>query len=154
LLDIEKIRQLIEMMVANDLVEISLRDGDLQVNLKRPHEGHAAAGYAATSAAPAPTPIAVPIPAVPTVTTSGVDDDLVEINSPMVGTFYVAPDPESQPFVQVGSRVSPGTIVCMLEAMKTFSEIKAEIAGTIERILVKNMQAVEFGQPLFLVRPA
>ena len=72
----------------------------------------------------------------------------------MVGKFYAAPDPEAAPFVHVGSRVAVGTVVCILEAMKVFSEIKAEVGGTIERMLVKNAEAVEFGQPLFLVRPA
>ena len=73
--------------------------------------------------------------------------------SPMVGTFYTAPDPDSSPFVQVGSEVSADTPVCIIEAMKVFNEIKAEVAGTIERILVQDQQAVEFGQPLMLVRP-
>lgn len=151
LLDIYKIRQLIEMMVDNDLVEISLRDGDTQVNLKRPMDPAAVSppvvgpmAIATAPAQPAPVGPAVPIES---------DEDFVKVKSPMVGTFYSAADPESPPFVQIGSRVSPGSILCLLEAMKTFSEIKAEIAGTIERILVKNSQPVEFGQPLFLLRP-
>ena len=80
--------------------------------------------------------------------------DFMEIHSPMVGTFYARPDPESPQFVQVGSRVDASTVVCILEAMKVFSEIKAETSGTIERVLVKDGEAVEYGQPLFLVRPA
>ncbi len=71
----------------------------------------------------------------------------------MVGTFYAAPDPESSPYVQVGSQVTPGTVVCILEAMKVFSEIKAEVTGAIERVLVKDAEPVEYGQSLFLVRP-
>jgi acetyl-CoA carboxylase biotin carboxyl carrier protein len=71
----------------------------------------------------------------------------------MVGTFYVAPDPDSPPYVQVGAVVHPDAVVCIVEAMKVFNEIKAEVAGTIEKILVKNEQPVEFGQPMFLVRP-
>jgi len=71
----------------------------------------------------------------------------------MVGTFYSAPDPDSPAFVQIGSQVGPDTPVCIIEAMKVFNEIKAEVSGTIERILVKDEQAVEFGQPLMLVKP-
>ena len=71
----------------------------------------------------------------------------------MVGTFYSAPEPDSPPFIQVGDVVNPETVVCIIDAMKVFNEIKAEAAGTIERILVQDQQAVEFGQPLMLVRP-
>ena len=70
----------------------------------------------------------------------------------MVGTFYAAPDPESPAFVSVGSNVGPDSVVCIVEAMKVFSEIKAECAGTIEKVLVKSGEAVEFGQKLYLVR--
>ena len=71
----------------------------------------------------------------------------------MVGTFYAAPEPEAAPYLHVGSRLEPNTVVCIVEAMKVYNEIKAEVAGTIERILVKNEEPVEYGQPLFLVRP-
>jgi acetyl-CoA carboxylase biotin carboxyl carrier protein len=71
----------------------------------------------------------------------------------MVGTFYAAPDPDSKPYVSPGSEVGPDTVVCIIEAMKVFNEIKAEVAGTIEKVMVQNAQAVEFGQPLFMVRP-
>lgn len=160
MLDVEKIKQLIEMMVANDLVEISLRDGEVEVNLRRPNPGGPVLASplerteqpGAMSAAPVPIgePAAVP-PAAPTAEED--ESELVEITSPMVGTFYSAPDPDSPPFVTAGSEVGPGSVVCILEAMKVFNEIKAEISGTIERILVKNEQPVEYGQPLFSVRP-
>lgn len=160
MLDVDKIRQLIEMMVANDLVEVSLRDGDVEVNLRRPN-ANAPVTTVVTASNPAPVPHAVPgaqpAPAVAEPAASGAaaadDAELVEITSPMVGTFYAASDPDSPPFVTVGSDVHPGTVTCILEAMKVFNEIKAEIAGRIERILVKNAQPVEYGQPLFLVRP-
>ena len=79
---------------------------------------------------------------------------LVAIESPMVGTFYSAPNPDTPAFVSVGSAIGPDSVVCLIEAMKVFNEIKAEVNGTIERILVNNGDAVEFGQKLFLVRPA
>lgn len=154
MLDIDKIRMLVEMMVKNDLVEVSLRDGEEEINLRRPNpagEGRvdfgamprmtvSPPGGDASAPAPAPSPKVE-------------DVELVPIPSPMVGTFYAAPDPDSPPFVQLGQQISTGAVVCVLEAMKVFNEIKSEITGTIERILVKNQEPVEFGQPLFLVRP-
>lgn len=158
LTDIDKIRQLIEMMVANDLVEISLRDGEEEINLRRPH---ASASVPTVTGVPGPAAVHLvgpsltgpPPAALPQVPAAAKDDALVEIVSPMVGTFYASPDPDSPPFVDVGRQVQPGTVLCILEAMKVFNEIKSEVSGIIERILAKNAQAVEYGQPLFLVRP-
>lgn len=152
--DIDQIRQLVDMMVSNDLMEISVRNGESELNLRRPnlnaHPAAAPQGVATVIQAPGPlSPTPAAAPAAPT----PVESALVEIGSPMVGTFYSASDPNSPPFVQVGSPVSSGTVVCIIEAMKVFNEIKAEVSGTIERILVKNGQAVEYGQPMFLVRP-
>lgn len=81
------------------------------------------------------------------------DPTLYKITSPMVGTFYRAPSPDSPPYVQVGDKVEPDTVVCIVEAMKLFNEIEAEVKGEIVEILVENEQLVEFGQPLFLVKP-
>ncbi|HRJ50892.1 MAG TPA: acetyl-CoA carboxylase biotin carboxyl carrier protein, partial [Phycisphaerales bacterium] len=78
----------------------------------------------------------------------------VAIESPMVGTFYSSPNPDAAPFVKIGQTVTPDTVVCLIEAMKVFNEIKAEKSGVIEQILVKSGQAVEFGQKLFLIRPS
>jgi len=160
LLDIDKIRQLVDMMIANDLVEISLRDGDVEVNLRRPSPNGGAIGPVVTGTPlPMPVPNPVPVPAPPAVAGSPAaeevepDAGLVEIKSPMVGTFYAASDPDSPPYAQVGAAVHPDAVVCIVEAMKVFNEIKAEVTGTIEKILIKNEQPVEFGQPMFLVRP-
>ena len=140
------------MMVANDLIELSLRDGEVEVTLRRPNPNSHEAPVLHAVHAPAThhNP-----PAVPEAKIAGevVEVDFYEIRSPMVGTFYASPDPDSPPFVQVGGNVGPSTVVCILEAMKVFSEIKAETTGTIERILVRDGEAVEYGQPLFLVRP-
>jgi acetyl-CoA carboxylase biotin carboxyl carrier protein len=81
------------------------------------------------------------------------DDDTAKITSPMVGTFYTAANPDADPFVRPGTRVGPDDVVCVVEAMKVFNEIKAETAGVIDKVLVANGQAIEFGQPLFTVRP-
>lgn len=156
--DIDKIRELVEMMITNDLVELSVRDGEQEIALRRPgpvsHEpviggapqmvAPAADGGAGGNADGAESIVGGEV----------VPVDFMEIHSPMVGTFYARPDPESPPCVHVGSQVGPSTVVCILEAMKVFSEIKAETSGTIERVLVKDGEAVEYGQPLFLVRPA
>lgn len=153
--DIDKIRELVEMMITNDLVELSVRDGEQEIALRRsgPVSNDVVVG-------------AVPPVVAPAVDGGGADGaestvggevvsvEFVEIHSPMVGTFYARPDPESPPFVHVGSQVGPSSVVCVLEAMKVFSEIKAEASGTIERVLVEDGEAVEYGQPLFLVRPA
>ena len=102
-------------------------------------EGAAAPGAPASAGAPSPPP-AVP-------------SNLVEIKSPMVGTFYAAPEPGAEPYVKVGSRVSPGQVVCIIEAMKIMNEIESEVSGLIRESLVENAQPVEFGQPLFRVDP-
>lgn len=147
MLDIEKIQKLVDMMIAHDLVELSLRDGDVEINLRRPHGNASVDGGMMVLPNPAGSPAgesAVPATEEP--------ENLSEISSPMVGTFYGAPDPDSPPFVQVGSRVQADTVVCIVEAMKVFNEIKAEVSGTIDRILVKNEASIEYGQPMFLVR--
>ena len=149
--EIEKIRQLVEMMVSNDLVELSIRDGDQEIKLRRPTVGMEMT--AATPVMAARTaPVALPVDDESATNGAPTSTKHAEIRSPMVGTFYAAPDPDSPPYVKPGDQVGPGTVVCVLEAMKVFSEIKAEISGFIDRILVKNGEAVEYGQPLFLVR--
>lgn len=158
MLDIDKIKQLIEMMVANDLVEVSLRDGQEEVNLRRPNAAMPlglpdVTGSTVVNAASLPPAGQSTIVPPAGESTTAEETGLVEIVSPMVGTYYAASDPESPPFAKVGQNVHVGMVVCILEAMKVFNEIKSEVAGTIEKILVKNAAPVEFGQPLFAVRP-
>jgi acetyl-CoA carboxylase biotin carboxyl carrier protein len=102
-----------------------------------------------------PAAPAAPAPASPEApeATGKADDEFLTITSPMVGTFYASSDPDASPYVTIGSPVEPETIVCIIEAMKVFNEIKAGVSGTIEQVLVRNEQAVEYGQPLFRVRP-
>ena len=154
MLELDRIQQLVEMMVANDLVELSLRDGEVEINLRRPNPNSNDAPILHTVPASSSAPPALaPAPPEPKLLGEGVSGQFQEIRAPMVGTFYASPDPDSPQFVQVGSNVGPTTVVCILEAMKVFSEIKAETSGTVERILVHDGEAVEYGQPLFLVRP-
>ncbi|MCH7720460.1 MAG: acetyl-CoA carboxylase biotin carboxyl carrier protein [Planctomycetes bacterium] len=145
-------------MAENDLTAIELRDGEEQVSIKR-RTNEAPVVVAAPVQQVAGPPLAqamnteqqVQAPAPPA---DDPDAGLVPIASPMVGTFYSAPKPDADPFVNVGTSVTPNSLVCIIEAMKVFNEIKAEVSGTIERVLVANEAPVEYGQPLFLVRPS
>ena len=146
MIDIRKLKELVKLMVANDLAEMDLRDTDEQVTIRR----HGETFETPTPTAPA-TGVATAAPlAAPAEQTT---QEGVEIVSPMVGTFYISSDPESPAFVQVGGAVSDDTTVCIIEAMKIFNEIKAQCSGTIIKVLVGNGEPVEFGQPLFLVKP-
>jgi acetyl-CoA carboxylase biotin carboxyl carrier protein len=172
MIDIRKLKELVRLMVSHDLTELDLRDSEEQVTLRRTafrHEPGAAAAalpltdHAATALepgsrghGPARTGAAGPErspAAAPSMVAHDEEDELATIASPMVGTFYSRPNPDTEPFVSVGSRVGPDTVVCLIEAMKIFNEIRAEVSGTIEQIIVSSGEAVEFGQPLFRVRP-
>ena len=158
MIDIRKLKELVRLMVGNDLTELDLRDSEEQVTLRR-HGVHVPPEVVVTPEAHNVTAAHVPSGAAASTTTSSgevavaTDDSLLKIESPMVGTFYTAANPESPPFVRVGAQVEPDTVVCLIEAMKIFNEIKAECSGTIEKILVDNAQSIEFGQALFLVKP-
>jgi acetyl-CoA carboxylase biotin carboxyl carrier protein len=148
--DVGKIGRLIELMKEHDLNEIDLRDGDVRVRLRKGGEtiiaeSRPAMAYAAPAA---PAAAASPAPAA-----AAAVDNLPVIKSPMVGTFYLSPNPESPPFVKVGDHIGAETTVCIIEAMKVFNEIPAETTGKIVAILVDNGAPVEFGQPLFRIDP-
>jgi acetyl-CoA carboxylase biotin carboxyl carrier protein len=153
-MDIEEIKTLTSLMVDNDLSEIMIRDGDKRILLRR---------HGANEPATLTIPAALAPPAAAAATTASpvaaagevpaADAGLEMITSPMVGTFYAASDPDASPFVKVGDHVSPDTVIAIIEAMKVFNEIKAEVAGTIESIAVRNADPVEFGQLLMKVRP-
>lgn len=157
--DLDKLKQLVEMMESHGLTEVHLRRGDEQWRLRRgPREVvHAMPQQYAPQQYAAPAPVASgPAPAVATPAASAAsapDAGLIDIKSPTVGTFYAAPSPGEPPFVSVGSVVTPETIVCLIEAMKVFNQIPAEVSGTITAILVKSGDAIEFGQPLFRLKP-
>ena len=165
MIDIRKLKELVRLMVANDLSEIDLRDSEEQVTIHRPTASVApqvtqvpvAPPPVAAVPTPAPVAAASPAPAAAAETPSAEVDDtagLVPIQSPMVGTYYSAASPDADPFAKVGDKVSEGDVVCLIEAMKIFNEIKAEAGGTIQKILVSNGDPVEFGQDIFLIKPA
>lgn len=155
--DLEKLRELIALMESHGLTEIDLRRQDQRWKLRRgpaevmqviPASGFPAPPLHAPAPAPLAAAIALPVPAAPAVD----NKDVVVIKSPTVGTFYEAPSPGDPPFVAVGSKVSQDSVVCIIEAMKVFNQITADLNGIITEVLVKNNDPVEFGQPLFRVR--
>lgn len=150
--DLDRLRELVEMMEKHDLREVRLRRGDQRWVLRRgPQEVTAVPAVAPPPAvaAPAAPPSAPPAEA----PSAAADDGLREINSPMVGTFYRASTPEDKPFAKEGDRVTSETVVCLIEAMKFFNQIKAECSGTIVKILVSDGDPVDYGQPLFKIKP-
>ena len=147
-MDIDEIRELVRLMVDNDLAELDITDGDSKVRLKRGVEAPAPAHDLGEISR------AIAAKQVLAEAVGAVDEDLIEIKSPMVGTFYSAESSDSDPYITIGSAVVEDTVVCILEAMKVMNEIKAECAGTIVEICVKNAQPVEYGQVLFKVKPS
>jgi len=153
--DIEDLRQLIDFLKAHQVAEFDLDRGDLKIRLKFQQEIPAAPVLAAmpmAQAQAAPAPAAAASPAAPV----AVDPDagLHMVKSPIVGTYYGSPSPGAAPFIAVGDRVEKGQVICIIEAMKLMNEIEADAAGEIARCLVTNGQPIEFGQPLFAIRPA
>jgi acetyl-CoA carboxylase biotin carboxyl carrier protein len=154
--DLKDIKAIIDLMRKNSVTEFELEKQDFKIRLKRgANGGGAAVSYddpPAATYAPSPT-VAAPAPTLAPPAQVPATNEL-EIKSPMIGTFYRAPSPESAPYVEVGTEVSPETVVCIIEAMKVMNEIKAEAKGVITQVTVENAKPVEFGQPLFKIRPS
>ena len=167
-MDIRKIKKLIELLEESSLTEIEIVEGEESVRLSRGGHGVLAPAPSyvqplhAAPAAPAPAAPSVvpdyastaladsPLPAAPSEEEAVPDGEMVR--APMVGTFYAASNPESDPFVTMGQRVSEGDTLCIIEAMKMFNQIEAETSGTVVAILAESGQPVEFDQPLFVIR--
>jgi acetyl-CoA carboxylase biotin carboxyl carrier protein len=159
----KEIKELIEFLIEKDVTEFELERGDVKMRIKRGQEVHmvqapmapmmaapvqtgvpmAAPGQAAFSAA-APPP-AAPVPAV--------EEGLHMVKSPIVGTYYEAPSPGAPPFIKPGDQVTSGQVLCIVEAMKLMNEIESDVTGEVVKLLVANGQPVEYGQPLFAIRP-
>jgi acetyl-CoA carboxylase biotin carboxyl carrier protein len=157
-LDLKDIKELIALMRKNDLSVFKLEQEGFKVTLKRGSDPviTTTAPIMMPQAAVQQIPAAAPAPAAPAETggaASAPAGNLKDITSPMVGTFYAAASPEAQPFVKIGQEVQPETIVCIIEAMKVMNEIKAEAAGVIVEIAAENGKPVQFGEPLFRIRP-
>ncbi|MFG0314705.1 MAG: acetyl-CoA carboxylase biotin carboxyl carrier protein [Phycisphaerales bacterium] len=153
MIDIRKLKELVRLMVENELTEIDLHDQQETVTIKRGNDQAPVIQHQPVAApAPAAAAPAAAAPAAAEAPAASADAGLKSIESPMVGTFYTKPDPDSKAFVSVGDNVGPDTVVCLVEAMKVFNEIKAEQSGVVEKILVKDGDAVEFGQPLIQLK--
>ncbi len=149
-MEIDEIRKLIELMEEKGVSELELKHRAGEVRLVR-------GGPASVPTTVQPQPASAPVPPPAETTTAAQEQDGLDpgltITSPMVGTFYGAPNPDASPFVAVGGMVETGDVVCIIEAMKMMNEIEAEIRGRIRRVLVENGQPVEYGQALFLLEP-
>jgi acetyl-CoA carboxylase biotin carboxyl carrier protein len=153
--DVRKIRRLVELLKEYDLSEIDLQQGETRIQLRRGGEPAAMVlgarpAFAAPEAALPPVETPRPAPA-PSAEPKPEADYVVAIRSPMVGTFYSTPDPDSPAYVTVGDQVGPESVVCIVEAMKVFNQIPAEVSGKIVAVLVENGEPVEYGQPMFKV---
>ncbi|SRR6056297_1361611 len=151
-MDLRKIKKLIELLEESNLAEIEIHEGEESVRLSRP-----AAAPPAAAAVPAATAPAAPAPSPSPDQAAEAEDDGVPdgelVRSPMVGTFYDSPNPDSEPFVKEGQKVAKGETLCLVEAMKMFNQIESEVSGTVVAVLVESGQPVEFDQPLFVIRP-
>jgi acetyl-CoA carboxylase biotin carboxyl carrier protein len=179
---VEEIRELIDLVVQSGIAELEVQRGDNKVRVRRtagilaaqdillpggsgaqpapmlpqasappvPQGGHAVA----VSASPAPVaagPVGAAAP--PAAATPEVDPDAILVKSPIVGTYYESPSPNSPPFIKVGDKVQPGQVLCIIESMKLMNEIEAEVAGTLVAKLVANGRPVEYGESLFAIKP-
>jgi acetyl-CoA carboxylase biotin carboxyl carrier protein len=160
-MDFKQIQELIKIINKSNIGELSIEENDFKITIKQKEEKTqtiVSAPPAAVYAAP-PTPVPPPVPQ-PAATETAPSpaaqktENLITIKSPMIGTFYRRSSPDKPPFVEVGDEITPGKVVCIIEAMKLFNEIESEMSGTIAKILVDDASPVEYDQPLFLVEPA
>jgi acetyl-CoA carboxylase biotin carboxyl carrier protein len=153
-MELKEIKKIVEMMTENDLAEFLLEEEAFTLQLKRGTAGVTqivSTPHMVSAPVAAPAQAAAPVAMAPA---ANENEGLIEIKSPMVGTFYRSPSPDSDSFVQIGQEVTSDTVVCIIEAMKVMNEIQAEVKGKIKKILLDNATPVQFGQALFLVEPA
>jgi acetyl-CoA carboxylase biotin carboxyl carrier protein len=154
-MDIKKIQDLVKLINKTNIGEISIEEKDFKITIKQKKEAVQNFASPQFQQAPQQLPQAAPAkPETPKEQTTPKADNLVTIKSPMIGTFYRQAGPGKPIFVNVGDDVTPGSIVCIIEAMKLFNEIESEVTGKIVKVLVEDASPVEFDQPLFLVEPA
>ena len=155
-MDIKDIKAIIDLMRKNSVSEFELEKQDFKIRLKRGTNGTGPPAVSYDEAQLVPYQQIPPIVGgqMPVAAPQQLIINEVEIKSPMIGTFYRSPSPESTPYVEVGTEVNPDTVVCIIEAMKVMNEIKAEAKGVITQVMVENAKPVEFGQPLFKIRPS
>jgi acetyl-CoA carboxylase biotin carboxyl carrier protein len=152
-MDIRKVKKLIELLEESGIDEIEIKEGEESVRISR-HRPTVAAHYAVPPMGYAPAAAAAPAasaPAAPAAPAAAAEPAGHKVRSPMVGTFYRAPSPESKNFVELGQTVKQGDVLCIIEAMKMMNQIEADKSGTVTAILVENAQPVEYDQPLFVI---
>ena len=159
-MDLKDIKSIVDLMKKNALSEFEMEEGAFKIKLKRDAVGKPRKGEPVLmQEAPMVLPAAAPIPAAapaPAATPAAVEPESegTEVKSPMIGTFYLKPSPDAEPFVKVGAKVDADTVVCIIEAMKVMNEIKAEVKGTIIEVLMEEGKPVEYGQGLFRIDPS
>ncbi len=147
-LDLDQLRDLIRLLDEANLTEIEVEQDDDRIRVRRePAREVSAAGFTSTNEPARPTRPIPPAGDAPSA------DDRTYVTSPFVGTFYRAPTPDGEPFVEIGDAITPGQVICIVEAMKLMNEIEAEVAGTVVEVFVDNGKAVEFGDRLFRIEP-
>jgi acetyl-CoA carboxylase biotin carboxyl carrier protein len=161
-MDFRQIQDLIKMINKSNIGELSIEEGGFKITIKQKKDEKLVYAQAPAMMAPAPvaqapvvaTPAAAPAVSADKPAAAPKADNLVTIKSPMIGTFYRRPSPDKPLFAEVGDEITPGKVVCIIEAMKLFNEIESEVKGKIVKILVEDASPVEYDQPLFLVDPA
>jgi len=159
-MDIKQIQDLIKFVSKSGVNEVSIEEKDFKITIKTNQEPtYVTATIPTAQAIPAAAPVAsapAPVAAAPAAQAPAADDNAkyITIKSPIIGTFYRSPGPDKASFVNVGDEVTPGKVICIVEAMKLFNEIESEVSGKIVKILVNDAQPVEYDQPLFLVDPS
>jgi len=156
-MDLKHLREVLELVAECDVSEVEIEEEDLRLVIRK----HAPVQAPQVTYATAPPPAAMPAPAAAPVVEAPAaavpeasNPSGTEVRAPIVGTFYAAPNPDSDPFVKVGQKVTAGDTLCIIEAMKLMNEIETEVSGTVTAILVDNATPVEFDQPLFVVDPS
>jgi acetyl-CoA carboxylase biotin carboxyl carrier protein len=153
--DLKDIKAIIDLMKKNSITEFEFEQENSKLRLKRGLNGGSQAVQAEDIVSLSPLPVAISGSSAPVVSVSPpANTGEIDIKSPMIGTFYRSPSPEAASYVEAGTAVGPESVVCIIEAMKVMNEIKAEVKGVITQILVENGKPVEFGQPLYKVRPS
>lgn len=153
-MDLKQIHDLIKVVNKSNIGEISIEDKDGKVTIKQKEDKITVTSAPATQTVFASAPAAPAAPVATAPAAAPVADNLITIKSPMIGTFYRRAAPDKPLMAEEGTEVSPGKVVCIIEAMKLFNEIESEVKGTIVKVLVEDASPVEFDQPLFLVQPA
>ncbi|MCU0442983.1 MAG: acetyl-CoA carboxylase biotin carboxyl carrier protein [Bacteroidia bacterium] len=155
-MELKEIKELIKLVSEAEVSEVEVEKGDFKIAIKKVEEKTTIVQAPAVQAAP----VQVTIPAAPAAPAAPVapaapstSSNLITIKSPMIGTFYKSSSPDKPAFVNIGDEIKPGSVLCIVEAMKLFNEIESEVSGKIVKILVENASPVEYDQPLFLVEP-